>query len=181
MTTSLAPSHSLTRPLSLSLSVPLLIWYNWWHYYQRKTNIHKIVRFSSTLFSRHARLARVSICFSSVKFVSIFSNFMRFLLKQWQRWWYGLRSLSPLSSAICSSLREFVMLLTSRPIKHWLYIHIFVYSQPIYATHIVYVYFEYSFSVLLWFICSCSCSSRNTHPDLSPLAPVAGFTICNWC
>lgn len=93
--------------------------------------------------------ARVSICFSSVKFVSIFSSFMRFLLKQWQRWWYGLRPdlVPPLSSR-----SEFDMILTSRPIGYMHYIqYMCVYSQPIN------VYFEYSFSVLLWFICSCSC------------------------
>lgn len=92
--------------------------------------------------------ARVSICFSSVKFVSIFSSFMRFLLKQWQRWWYGLRPrFSPLLSVwVWYDINE------SPDRLYALYtIYVCVYSHPIN------VYFEYSFSVLLWFICSCSC------------------------
>lgn len=148
--------YDTTSPISLTHS--LFLSHNWWHYYQRKTNIHKIVRFSSTI-SRHARLARVSICFSSVKFVSIFSSFMRFLLKQWQRWWYGLRPdlFSPPSSL---SVWVWYDINESLDRLHWFICTIYVYSHPIY------VYFEYSFSVLLWFICSCSCT-RCTPTDLS--------------
>lgn len=65
--------YDTTSPISLTHSLWIL--YNWWHYYQRKTNIHKIVRFSSTI-SRHARLARArfhlfffcKICFNFLKF-----------------------------------------------------------------------------------------------------------------
>lgn len=81
------------------------------------------------------------ICFNFLKF-------MRFLLKQWQRWWYGLRPrFSPLLSVwVWYDINE------SPDRLYALYtIYVCAYSQPIN------VYFEYSFSVLLWFICSCSC------------------------
>lgn len=137
--------YDTTSPISLTHSLWIL--YNWWHYYQRKTNIHKIVRFSSTI-SRHARLARArfhlfffcKICFNFLKFYAFSIETMTEMM---------IRVTAPLSP---SSQCEFDMILTSRPIGYMHYIqYMCVYSQPIN------VYFEYSFSVLLWFICSCSC------------------------
>lgn len=160
--------YDTTSPISLTHS--LFLSHNWWHYYQRKTNIHKIVRFSSTI-SRHARLARVSICFSSVKFVSIFSSFMRFLLKQWQRWWYGLRP--DLFSPLALSLHEFDMILTSRPIGCiGLYVlYMYIPTRFMSISSIRFRFYCGSFAVAV---------APVAPPPIS--APVAAaFTTCNWC